>query len=301
MSRAPVITVIGSYPATLPTMRLMQAYWEKQKLPPWESYISEAVNDMVRAGVHLLSDGQTRDPFVNIFVRGLRGCRIRTRPEVIDTITYRHPITLADIQYVRSIIPKHNTLLGLLVGPHTFSETVLDSCYRDKKKLAFDAAEALNQEARAIEPLVDMISIDEPNFATSFPSYATELLTTLTHKLTRPLRLHVCGNVTSIVPHLLDMPVDVLSHEFKATPKIFDAYEEYPDDSKRYCIGCVRSDSDAIESVSEISRHIEKARSVFETKIEQLSPDCGLRLLNRSVAFEKLKNLTSAWEHMYHD
>ncbi len=280
---------------------LMQSYWDRQMIPSWQPFINEAVNDMVQAGVQLVSDGQTRDPFVTIFARGLQGCRIRDRPEIIDKIGYSHPITLADLQYVRTLLPKTIKLLGLLVGPYTFSETVVDSYYHDKEKLAFDAAKALNQEARTIEPFVDMVSVDEPYFSTSLPTYAAELLGAVTDRITIPLRLHVCGDVSSIVPQLLDMPVDILSHEFKATPKILDAYSQYPDNKKKFCIGCVRSDNETVESVTEISHHIEKAINIFGKQIDQLSPDCGLRLLNRISAFEKLKNLTAAWEKVVYD
>jgi 5-methyltetrahydropteroyltriglutamate--homocysteine methyltransferase len=298
MKHVPIITVIGSYPYDMQNTMLMQTYWDQQIIPSWQPHISEVVNDMVRAGVQLVSDGQTRDPFITIFARGLQGCRIRDRPEVVDKIRYVKPITLSDLKYVRTILPKTTRLLGLLVGPHTFSETVFDSYYNDKEKMAFDAAEALHKEACCIAPFVDMISVDEPHFSTSFPTYASELIDIVVDGINLPLRLHVCGDVSSIVPELLDMPVDVLSHEFKATPTIFDAYEQYPDNNKRFCIGCVRSDNERIESVSDISQHIEKAINVFGNSIEQLSPDCGLRLLHRTVAFEKLRNLTTALEKM---
>ena len=299
MNQVPTVTVIGSYPVHIQNTTLMQPYWDTQITPSWKPYISEAVNDMVRAGVYLVSDGQTRDPFVTIFARGLQGCRIRDRPDVIDKIQFTHPITLDDLKYVRSIIPEDIKLLGLLVGPHTLSETVSDSYYHNKEKLAFDAAEALHEEACAIEPVVDMISIDEPHFSTSFPSYGIDLIEKVVDGLTIPLRLHACGDVSPVIPQLLDMPVDVLSHEFKATPELFDGFKEYPDSKKKFCIGCVRSDKDAVESVAEISQHIERAIDVFDDNIAQLAPDCGLRWLPQSVAFKKLKNLTTAWEKMF--
>ncbi len=33
----------------------------------WDKYIKNSVNDMIDAGIDIVSDGQTRDPFVNIF------------------------------------------------------------------------------------------------------------------------------------------------------------------------------------------------------------------------------------------
>jgi len=299
MRSVPTLTVIGSYPVDIQNQYLMKTYFDTLVQPSFQSHIASAVNEMVDAGVHLVSDGQTRDPFVTIFARGLKGCRIRDRPEIIDRITYAHSITCDDLRYVRSIIPKDTQLLGLIVGPHTFSETVSDLYYHDKEKVAFDAAEALSKEAKAIAPYVDMISVDEPYLSTFFPSYAPELIEIVVSQIDIPLRLHVCGDVSKIIAELLDMPVDILSHEFKATPSLFDCFKEYPEPNKKFCIGCVRSDNDTVETTEDIIHHIEKAYDVFGDSIAQLSPDCGLRLLPRDVAYEKLKRLRYAWERLF--
>lgn len=301
MSHGLILTVIGSYPVNIEGMDFMRQYWDSLTTPSWNEPITRAVNDMVSAGVQLVSDGQTRDPFVTIFARGLKGCRIRDRPEIIDKLEHDHPITKEDLQFVRTILPKNAKLLGLIVGPHTLSQTVADQHYHDKKRLAFDAAEALHKEAVAIEPSVDVISVDEPHFSTSFPSYGQELIETVVDGISIPKRLHVCGDVSDIIPQLLDMPVDILSHEFKATPALFDRFQEYPDTSKQFCIGSVRSDSYIVESVCEISDHITKALDVFGKNVSQLSPDCGLRFLPRNIAMGKLKNLYEAMEEMVND
>jgi 5-methyltetrahydropteroyltriglutamate--homocysteine methyltransferase len=91
------------------------------------------------------------------------------------------------------------------------------------------------------------------------------------------------------------MPVDILSHEFKATPHLFDVFREYPD-RKKICVGAVRSDDVTIESVEEIVTHVKKAIAIFDGNVVQIAPDCGQRLLPRDIAFQKLKNLAAAGE-----
>ena len=91
------------------------------------------------------------------------------------------------------------------------------------------------------------------------------------------------------------MHVDILSHEFKASPQLFDAFKEYSF-SQKICLGSVRSDDLRVESVEEITKHIISAIDIFGDKIIQISPDCGQRLLPRDVAFQKLKNLSKAGE-----
>lgn len=301
MQEKPVLTVIGSYPVNINRMQLMQSYFQHQTIPSWNPIIKKAVLDMTKAGVTLVSDGQTRDPFMTIFTRGFSGCQVRERTEVVEPVEFVQPITLDDLEFVRSFLPDDIELLGLLVGPHTLSQSVVDQVYHDEKELAFAFAEALRHEAELIEPVVDMISVDEPFYANGFPEYASELIAQVTKNLSCPTRLHACGDVTSIVPSLLDLPVDVLSHEFAATPALFDVFNDHDFKGKKICLGSVRSDQDRVESIDEIVTHLTHGIDVFGDTIAQVSPDCGLRLLPQENAFNKLSQLQKAINVVYHD
>jgi methionine synthase II (cobalamin-independent) len=140
-----------------------------------------------------------------------------------------------------------------------------------------------------------MISIDEPFFSNSMPEYATELMDIITKDLTCPTILHACGDVYKIIPALIELPVDILSHEFKASPHLLEAFSEYSF-TQHLCIGAVRSDDPQIEPVDTITDHINKALDHFGDKVLQVSPDCGQRLLSQRVAYQKLKNLVKAGE-----
>ena len=290
-------TVIGSYPVDINRLELMDSYFS-QKPISWNNYISNAVSDMVNAGIDIISDGQTRDPFIQIFTRKLKGCRIRDRTEVIEKIEYDGPITVDDQKFVRSIIPDNVKIVGILTGPFTLCKSCIDLFYNDEKELAFDLAKALREEAKNLEKYVDLLSIDEPFFSNEMPEYGIELIKIITEAISIPKRLHVCGNVSNIISTLVDMPVDILSHEFKASPELFDVFREY-ETSKGICLGSVRSDDVAVETVEEIKNHINRARDIFGDKIVQLAPDCGQRFLPKEVAFQKLKNLVKAGEEIY--
>lgn len=287
-------TVIGSYPVHINNMELMRKYFNQTEIS-WEKYIKKAVEDMVNAGIDLISDGQTRDPFVKIFFRKLKGCRIRDRAEVIDKVEHVEPITVEDQKYVKTLLPKDRELIGLITGPYTLTKTCVDLFYNDEKQLAFDFADALRKEAKMLQKHVHMIGIDEPFFSISMPEYAHELIEKIIKGLSCPIRLHVCGDVSSIIPMLLEIPVNVLSHEFKASPHLFKIFKEYSF-NQQICLGSVRSDKLQVESVREIINHIEKGIETFDGRISQIAPDCGLRLLPRDVAFQKLKNLVKAKE-----
>jgi 5-methyltetrahydropteroyltriglutamate--homocysteine methyltransferase len=275
----------------------MKGYFNQEEIS-WNKYIRSAVNDIIESGIDMISDGQTRDPFVNLFTRKLKGCRIRDRTEIIDKIGYNGPITIKDQEYVKSIIPKDRGLIGLITGPYTLTNSSVDLFYNDEKEAAFDFAYALRQEAYNLEKHVDMISIDEPFFSMGVPEYGKDLINIIVKDINCPTRLHICGDVSKIIPEILDMPVDIISHEFKGSPKLLDEFKKYKI-TKNICLGSVRSDDSRIETVDEIIEHIYKGIDVFGDMINQLAPDCGQRLLPRDVAFKKLKNLVKAGEEVY--
>jgi len=290
-------TVIGSYPATIDNNLLMDRYFNGESIS-WESTLRQAVQDFLTAGITMIADGQTRDPFITIFARKLEGCRIRDRPEVVDKIGYKESITIEDLRFVKQHLPPGKKLVGLLAGPHTLSQSVVDLYYHDVKELAFAFAEALHEEARQMQDLVDMISVDEPFFCLGLPDYAGEVISKVFSGVSVPVRLHACGDVTPVLPDILELPVDVLSHEFKASPQIMDAFAEYRF-SQDICLGCVRSDDARVEPVEEIVEHIQRAQQVFGEHICQLAPDCGQRLLPRDVAFQKLQHMVLAGERIH--
>jgi 5-methyltetrahydropteroyltriglutamate--homocysteine methyltransferase len=290
-------SVVGSYSVSINNMKLMNGYFN-QKEESWNKYISFAVNDMVDAGIDIVSDGQTRDPFVNIFTRKLKGCRIRERTEIVGKIVYDNPITIEDQKFVKTIMPRDKQLVGLLTGPYTLTNSSLDLFYNNEKELSLDFAYALKQEAQILQNYVDIISIDEPFFSMGIPDYGKELIEIITNGLSCPIRLHVCGDVSNVVEDLLEMPADILSHEFKGLPKLFDVFKDY-NVIKDICLGSVRSDIGKIETVDEIKNHISKGIEIFGDKIVQIAPDCGQRMLPRDVAYQKLINLVKARDEIY--
>ncbi len=285
-------SVIGSYPIRVDTLDLIYDYFSCIE-SSWERYIEQAVHDMTEAGISFVSDGQTRDPFIQLFTRHLNGCRIRQRTEIIGLISYHHPITVADQIYARQLLPPKIGLIGILTGPYTLMRSSVDSFYYDEKQLCFDFATALHSEAENLQNHVNVISIDEPCFSNELPEYAAEVLRTVTAGLSCSTRLHVCGDVSRIIPELVDMPVDILSHEFKASPFLFRVFEQYPN-KKKMCIGAVRSDDVTIEPVDEIVKHVQKALDIFGENVVQIAPDCGQRMLPRQIAFRKLQHLAIA-------
>jgi 5-methyltetrahydropteroyltriglutamate--homocysteine methyltransferase len=271
----------------------MMKYFSQNPTSDWKDIISTAVKNMIQTGLSIVSDGQTRDPFIQLFTRKLNGCRVRARTEIIDKIEYAGPITVNDQQFVRSILPSNVMLKGVLTGPWTLTCSCVDLFYQDKQMIAVDFANVLAQEAKNLEKYVDFISIDEPFFSQNMPEYSQELIKKITQNIQIPTILHICGDISRMVPDIIELPVDILSHEFKALPHLLSDIQKYSFPQK-ICLGSVRSDNIQIESVEEIYRHICNAFDMFGSKIIHISPDCGQRLLPRQVAIGKLRNLVRA-------
>ena len=285
-------SVIGSYPVSINNKIIMNDYFDQKQIS-WNSYIKSAVDDMVSSGIDFISDGQTRDPFIQLFTRKLKGCRIRIRTEIIGKVSYVSPITVEDQKYVRAIIPKNKKLLGILTGPYTLANSCVDLFYNNLENLSIDFSEALHHEALELQKHVDLISIDEPFFSNSMPDYGKQLISKIVQDIKIPTRLHVCGNVAGIISELIKMPVDILSCEFKASPHLIEEFNKY-NFNQNLCFGSVRSDDTKVESVDEIVNHINKGLDYFGDKIVQIAPDCGQRLLPRDIAYQKLINLVKA-------
>jgi methionine synthase II (cobalamin-independent) len=286
-------TVIGSYPLSPNRQTLMKKYFGMQGTDPWKGIIHKVVNEMVTAKIDIVTDGQTRDPFIHLFTRHLNGCRIRGRVEIIDDISFDKPIIQSDQKFIKTFLPPSIKLKGVITGPYTLSKSCIDLHYKNEKNLAFAFAHSLLHEVKSLQGTVDVLGIDEPYFSVAYPEYGKDLINLIATKASIPIILHVCGDIVGIIPHLLEMKVDVLSHEFMARPHLLDILKEYSF-PQSLCVGAVRSDNQQIESVTEIVTHVKKAITHFGEKILQISPDCGQRHLPHTIALKKLQNLSHA-------
>src|SRR3954463_4453003 len=130
------------------------------------------------AGVDIVTEGeQARQHFVHGFLEkvdgidfahkvemGIRKDRYKAMvPQVIAPLQLRGRVHAFEAQAARAHTA--NKLKFTLPGPMTIIDTLSDSYYGDRVKMAFAFAELLNQEALALQADgVDMIQFDEPAF-----------------------------------------------------------------------------------------------------------------------------------------
>ncbi|MEX2704910.1 MAG: uroporphyrinogen decarboxylase family protein [Candidatus Freyrarchaeum guaymaensis] len=269
-----------------------------------------AVESQIRAGIDLISDGQTRTDMITYFAEHAKGFQLKgDKWYIVDRIEHDgESVAAEDLSWVREYLQekygeKAPMLKGIVTGPITMIMSGLLKTkeykgYRDPE-LYKDMGEFVNTEVQLqLEAGVDAIQIDEPYYSVGAPmDLAKEAVRIARKNVEKPVYLHVCGNVTKVFDTLLDFPVDVLSHAFAGEPKNFTVVseEKLVKAGKKLGVGCVRSDTPELEDVPSIVEILRKAIEFVGKENIVIHPDCGLRgLKDDKVASEKLARMVQA-------
>jgi 5-methyltetrahydropteroyltriglutamate--homocysteine methyltransferase len=280
-------TVVGSYPVVIGTG--LSAI-----LDPYRHAVRTAVEDQLAAGIDIISDGQVRGDMVKIYTSVLPG--IRGNEVIGPVLPPSGPITLADTRYA---LTKATRVKGIITGPTTlsFALHLATPAYRNREELAMDLARALAQEAVNLQEIgVTILQVDEPILSTGAASMeaAKGALDTLTGDLHIPIALHVCGSLGGILDNLIEMPVDILDFEFARSPENLSLCVDSDFGEKMIGFGCVDSSRPEVETILQIRGRIEQGLASFSPEQLLIDPDCGLRMLDRSSAGEKLARMVRA-------
>ncbi|CAJ2376410.1 MAG: 5-methyltetrahydropteroyltriglutamate--homocysteine methyltransferase [Arenicellales bacterium IbO2] len=290
--------------------------------------VAQAVADQVEAGIDIPTDGEVpRENYIHYHCRHLNGFDFEnlTRREL------RGGTYAADLPTIRGEVSAKAPFLAgdwrraqngskrpvkiTMPGPMTISDTNCDAHYDNPKKLGADLADALNTEVLALaEAGCRHIQIDEPVFA-RFPedalAYGIENLERAFHncppEVTRTAHM-CCG-----YPDRLDRD-DYPKADQSAYLQLADAMEESGvqwlsiEDAHRnnglellerfatttVILGVVAIAKSRVESAEEIRARLSDALAHIDAERLVAAPDCGLGLLGRDLAREKLRNLCAA-------
>lgn len=284
-------TVVGSYPSFPSMETMMSGYYHH--IDMYAGCLAESVDEQVRAGVDIITDGQTRGDMMTIFAQKILGMRLKGKPHIINELKLPESINLADTLKAKELAAGRAEIKAPITGPSTLFNFCINQYYDDTTEGVMALARVLNKEARFLDPHVALFQFDEPYFAVEYPEYAEELMKTLTAGLTKPVALHVCGKVHKLLPDLINLPVDILDHEFAANPGLFDVVKEL-DMKQSIGLGCVINNVDEVETVETIANRIRPAAEHFGTDRLYIDPDCGLRHIKKESAFAKLQNMVEA-------
>jgi 5-methyltetrahydropteroyltriglutamate--homocysteine methyltransferase len=288
----------------------------------------EAIHDQVEAGIDMPTDGEIRrENYIHYHCRHLdgidfdqlsekslrNGAYSALLPTITGPIRARQPFLPQDWRIAQSFTQRPVKIT--MPGPMTIGDTVADQYYGDPSRLGADLAEALNDEVLALADAgCKHIQIDEPLFArkpVQALDYGFENLERAFHGCPPDIirTVHMCCGY----PDRLDNP-----NYPKASP---DAYRTLADaiecssigaisleDAHRHndlgllesfatttvIFGAVAIAQSRVESVEEIRLRLQAALQHIDAERLVAAPDCGLGLLGRGLALEKLRNLALA-------
>jgi len=310
-------TVVGSYPKPTWHDRARQLYEDPEASfdeEHWQEAKDDAArlitNEHERAGLDVVVDGEMRrNEMVEFFAHRIDGYEFNgpvkvwghnyfDKPSVVDTVEYADSWLVDEYDFTASVADR--PVKVPITGPYTLASWSFNEVYQDDEALANDLADLVNEE---IEKLVDAgaryIQIDEPALATTPDDHAIvgDCLERIVAGIDDDVRvgLHVCyGDYSRIYPEILEFPVDEFDLELANGDYEQLGVFKDPSFTKDLALGVCDAHVAEVESVEEIEANIRKGLEVVPPEQLVVSPDCGLKLLPREVAYQKMANMTTA-------
>jgi 5-methyltetrahydropteroyltriglutamate--homocysteine methyltransferase len=322
-----VATVVGSYPQ--PDW-LIDRERLGERLPPrvrarelWrvpEPFLEEAqddatrlaVQDMERAGIDVISDGEMRrESYSNRFATALEGIDLdhpgvaldRTGhenpvPRVVGPIHRARPVEVGDVEFLRSITDRRIKIT--VPGPFTMAQQAQNDHYPDDRSLALAYAEAVNEELRDLKAAgADVVQIDEP-YLQARPErarqYAVEAIDRALTGIEGETVLHTCFGYAHIVhdrltgyPFLRELNECLATHiSLEAAQPDLDREVLRDLRGKTVVLGVLDLGSPEVETPDVVAERIRRALAVVPPDQLVVAPDCGMKYLPRELAFRKL-------------
>ena len=265
----------------------------------------EVIDEQVEAGLDLITDGQIRWEDEQTYVaRLLRGVSINGLIRFFDSNTYFRepvvegplawtgPITVADFRFATAYSPR--PVKAVLPGPYTLARLSRDEHYRSLEKCVMAYAEALNQEALALQEAgAAFIQLNEPAIVkhkTDLPLFLRAIERTL-EGVTGERALYVYfGDVDGLYPQVLNLPIDVLGLDFVAGARNPEVLKTAPF-TKTLGLGLIDARNTKMESVEQVVEGLRRVQEIVSLDRVRLSPSCGLEFLPREVAQAKLARM----------
>ncbi len=310
-------TVVGSYPKPKWLNRAKELYQDPDHSFDEDDY-QEALDDASRlitneherAGLDVVVDGEMRrNEMVEFFAHRIEGYEFNgpvkvwghnyfDKPSVVNEVEYTETWLVDEYKFTAEATTR--PVKVPITGPYTLANWSFNEAYEDEEALAYDLANLVNEE---IEKLVEAgaryIQIDEPALATTPDDHAIvgECLERIVKDIPDDVRigLHVCyGDYSRIYPEILEFPVDEFDLELANGD--YDQLEVFtdPDFTKDLALGVTDVHVAEVESVEQIERNIKKGLEIVPPEQLIVSPDCGVKLLPREVAYGKMGNMVDA-------
>ena len=310
-------TVVGSYPKPKWLHRARDLYEEEDRNFDAENF-AEAKDDASRliteeherCGLDVICDGEMRrNEMVEYFAHRIDGYDFNGRvkvwghnyfdkPSVTDEVEYDQEWLISEYEFTSDVAD--TPVKVPITGPYTLASWSFNEVYDSEEQLAYELADLVNEEIEGlVEAGAKYIQIDEPALATTPDDHAIvgECLERIAADVPDDVRLglHVCyGDYSRIYPEILEYPVH--EYDLELANGDFEQVEVFKDDefTKDFAMGVTDAHVAEVESVEEIKENIKKGLEVVPPERLTISPDCGLKLLPRDIAYGKMENMVQA-------
>ena len=268
----------------------------------------EALQEQADAGLDLVTDGQIRwDDEQTYIAQSLDGISIDglirwfdtnmyyRQPVIEGPVAWREPITVRDFTFAKERSAK--PVKAVLTGPYTLARLSLDEHYKSNEPLALAFAEALNQEAKALQGAgATFIQFNEPavlKHKDDFPGFSH-----VCNRLVDGLNVETAvyfyfGDVDGIYPQVLDLPFDLIGLDFVAGAANEALLHRTPF-TKKLGLGIMNARNTKLEPAEQLVERIRTLGHGLPPDHLHVSPSAGLEFLPREVAQAKLKRLAEA-------
>ncbi|GAA0529641.1 methionine synthase [Halorubrum ejinorense] len=310
-------TVVGSYPKPKWLNRADELVDDPDSKFD-ESDLEEAHDDACRlitheherAGLDTVVDGEMRrNEMVEFFADRIDGYEFNgpvkvwghnyfDKPSVVEEVEYDEPWLVDEFEFTSSVAER--PVKVPITGPYTLGFWAFNEAYPSTEELVYDLADLVNEEVeKLVEAGARYIQIDEPALATTPEDHAIvgEALERIVSGIDEDVRigLHVCyGDYSRVYPEINDYPIDEFDVElsngdFEQIPTFTD-----PEFEPDLALGVVDAHTAEIEPVEDIKENIRQGLRVVPPEKLTISPDCGLKLLPRDIAYGKMENMVTA-------
>ncbi|MEM0016376.1 MAG: methionine synthase [Saccharolobus sp.] len=310
MAKLPLLptTVIGSYPRPKWLKEAIRLYHagkvnEEDLQEAFNDAVVAVINDHYKAGVDVPTDGEVRrDEMVEFFAERIKGFKfygpVRVwgtayyrKPSVVSKIEYNKPLLVDEFKFASSVSYTENLKITI-TGPYTIAEWSYNEYYKNKRDLVFDLAKVINQEIRnLVEAGAKIIQIDEPALHTRKEDvkWGIDAINEAVKGINAKLIMHICyGDYSLVAPYLNEIKVDQINFALKIYDyKPLELFKKYGYD-KEIGAGVIDVHNKRVETPEEVAKDIKRILDYFTPEKVWINPDCGLKLLSRKIAFQKL-------------
>jgi len=272
-----------------------------------------AIRAQERAGLDIVTDGEMRrESYSNRFATALEGVDIDNPgtaldrsghpnpvPRVVGRVRRKRPVEVRDVQFLRANTDR--TIKMTVPGPFTMSQQAQNDFYKDEAEMAFDYAQAVNEEINDLFAAgADIVQVDEP-YMQARPekarAYGLKALTRALSGAKGATAVHICFGYAAIIhqrpsgysflSELEDSPANFVSIETAQSNLDCAVLKTLP--SKKIILGVLDLSDMTIETPEIVAARIRRALPFVPAERLMIAPDCGLKYLAPDVAFGKMK------------